>query len=347
MKYVIKLSIIFSLAFISCKQEDDIDFSKEHNVRIVEWNKSPDGIISDLVDTTYYIPIETHKDGLFGRINRLYLTGDRIYLFDMMNQMRVLAFDREGKFLFVVGKQGGGPQEYTRVENFTVDENNIYLFDNVNEKVIVYDKNNKFIKRVSCPFEVADLAKTKNGFFLALNYFYNDGTLNGKPKLLVVDKNFKDAKDVFLIDNDYSILHKASDLSVNEDKILYNVFGMDDIIVFDKNDISDYKTYHFEFGNRKVPLENRFDTDAYVSSKSDFIRVAFVSDKYLIGAVGASETFILNTDNGEMYRNFDIETDVNSEPVLPDGRTMEQYMSPVISAVYQNDVITYISGKYY
>ena len=88
--------------------------------------------LSSYLDSVEIIPLETRKDILLGRINKIQEIDNRLFVLDKSISRSVLVFDRKGTFLFRVGKLGQGPGEYASVSDFSIDPTNrtIYLLDN-------------------------------------------------------------------------------------------------------------------------------------------------------------------------------------------------------------------------
>ncbi|MBN2755838.1 MAG: 6-bladed beta-propeller [Bacteroidales bacterium] len=112
--------------------------------------------LSEFVDSVKYIKLQTDSNCYTGRILEIIIRNKYIYLNDY-SQKAIIVFDKKGKFITKLVKQGNGPEEYNAIDGFFVDstENYIEIHDNTKSKVIKY-KNISFsfeskidIKRIS------------------------------------------------------------------------------------------------------------------------------------------------------------------------------------------------------
>lgn len=105
------------LSFFCCKPENNyievisIDPTKAKNINL-----------SLFVDTVKYIVLETNPHSMLGsRISRIEVKEKYIYVGDI-DQQAVFIFDKTGRYITKLAKQGRGPDEYLRFGHFLVDE---------------------------------------------------------------------------------------------------------------------------------------------------------------------------------------------------------------------------------
>jgi len=104
-------------------------------------------LLSELADSVSYVALETTKESLTKDAVQY---GDRYYT--IVNEDRLLCFDKNGKFLHQIGRRGKGPEEYPWIENysyFKVDPvtNWVYIF--LDNETRVFDEKGKFLKRLT------------------------------------------------------------------------------------------------------------------------------------------------------------------------------------------------------
>ena len=109
---------------------------------------------TDIVKQVDYIPLETTEDCLLGeRSNVERFTED--FIFVKSNGI-LFQFDRQGKFIRKINRNGQGPGEcYARCSGF--DENNrlIYILDNGKLSLNIFDFDGQYIKTIQNPFSDA------------------------------------------------------------------------------------------------------------------------------------------------------------------------------------------------
>ena len=104
--------------------------------------------LSDITDSVWYVPLETSKLSLIGRIDKMAFVGDTIYILDRFVGRSVFAFNNEGIFLFRIGSQGKGPGQFIEPVDIDIDyhRKQIAILDTRNLRVNVYSFSGEFIK---------------------------------------------------------------------------------------------------------------------------------------------------------------------------------------------------------
>ncbi|SHM41453.1 hypothetical protein SAMN04488057_101377 [Cyclobacterium lianum] len=99
-------------------------------------------LLSALVDSVTYIPLETNKNSLMARTREIIIKNKYIYAVDR-DLKAVFVFDKKGKFVSKLSKHGSGPDEYGILYQVLVDEEEEYIevFDYRGEKsrIIQYE----------------------------------------------------------------------------------------------------------------------------------------------------------------------------------------------------------------
>lgn len=150
------LLLFFLLIFAMCQGKKDnrnsILSSTSKNNELIEIN------IDDLDDNTPILfssvfknfkltPLETRNECLIGRISKMEVIDDTLYILDSNIAKSLFLFDREGKFIQKIGKIGKGPGEYIQPAFFSVNykEKQILILDTKQQKIIRYASNGDFI----------------------------------------------------------------------------------------------------------------------------------------------------------------------------------------------------------
>lgn len=136
------------LLLISCS--DNID----ENITTVKIEFDKKDIIStiqsdSIFESVKYVPLETTADNIISAIERVKLYGDEIFIFDKTQHI-IFIFDKCGTYKYKLDKRGKSNTEYLRINDFNVDENNIYIMDASKRQIIVYNKFDlSFVRRIS------------------------------------------------------------------------------------------------------------------------------------------------------------------------------------------------------
>lgn len=103
-------------------------------------------------DSIKYINLETTDSCLIGEITDMAIGAGRLFVFDKRRQT-IWVFNQEGKFLSKIFKQGNGPGEYIRIEQFEYDEkNNQIVLLAWGSQLLFYTPEGEFLKTVKLGF---------------------------------------------------------------------------------------------------------------------------------------------------------------------------------------------------
>lgn len=102
---------------------------------------------TDLFGKVNYVPLETIKESLITRVDKLIVGDSIIVVWDKENSS-VLLFNRDGKFISKLGEQGKGPNEYVDIYDITVDDESkhIVLNDPGKQALIYFDFAGNFLE---------------------------------------------------------------------------------------------------------------------------------------------------------------------------------------------------------
>lgn len=116
--FTIKLVISILLSSCSVKNSDQ-------KVLYVDITKEKELTASELFNKIEIIPLETTDKSLITAIGRIIEYDDRYYILD--DRIAVLfCFDKQGKFIYKIDKNGNGPDEYSLIyETIIKPENNL------------------------------------------------------------------------------------------------------------------------------------------------------------------------------------------------------------------------------
>lgn len=99
-----------------------------------------------------FIALESNDSSLLEGldiINRIVVKGDYIYVGDLF---KLTLFDRSGKYVTTLNKQGQEPDSYLSLFNFTVQTNgDISILDRMTAAIVTYNKNGEMISKKALP----------------------------------------------------------------------------------------------------------------------------------------------------------------------------------------------------
>jgi len=123
-------------------------------------------LLSTLTREVEYVPLETDTACMLRRISNLELCDSFIVVSD---GTKLLMFDREGSFLKPVGSVGRGPEEYTYVRSFFVDNNSREIYLLSMGKVMVFGFDGKYKRSFKANFRPSQvISKDDNSLMFHL-----------------------------------------------------------------------------------------------------------------------------------------------------------------------------------
>jgi len=181
------------LLFFSCKSKNKIDERDEITNKIITIDVSREYpakklVLQDIADVDY-IPLETADDFLWqGSISAF---SDRFIINSQYSTGNILFFDRSGKGIKRINRQGSSGEEYSPYSNFLFDEEEeeLYLNDRDKKKIFVYDLDGTFKRALDYAFEKR----------------YEDMQILDSDRLIAYNKQYKDEEP-----NSYLIFSKLT-----------------------------------------------------------------------------------------------------------------------------------------
>lgn len=288
MKYVY-LACVLMMTLSSCSNKKRASWDDNVNATqfIVESiNNRLD--LSHRVSSMSFIALnDSISNALFKSIDKCIFKDGKIFILDYWGTSSVKVFDLKGNFLFNVGSQGNGPQEYYKVIDFDVTEDAIYLLDSKLRKILCFDLNGSFIDEYSYNNKIAGI----NGLIVTLdgNFLLGmDVNINMEHQVVLTDKEFDIKQQILSVDS----LTTKGHLNIGSfkrcgDQIVYNYPVSDYIYIFDNNGSINYK-YEVLLGDNAVSDDLKCDYQKISIAKrqgqkiSYFNEIPFMSGNLLI-----------------------------------------------------------------
>jgi hypothetical protein len=153
--------------------------------------------LSGIAESIEYIPLETNGISVLGRINDVKFSKDYIFIHSFGNIL-LSQFDRNGKFIRYIGKEGRGPGEYALIRMFSLDEENrlIYIHPNWSRGLLVYSFDGEYLKTIPFIRDERRITWSRDSLFICFsepsvgneeNVFTE---INSKGEVLQTVKNY-------------------------------------------------------------------------------------------------------------------------------------------------------------
>ena len=167
------LLVIFSI-LISCTggsktSENSDSFVENDNQLLIHifmediLQKEDTELLSSIASEIFYIPLETNNNSLLKGLSRNIAYLNEHYVVN--DTENLFLFDKDGKFIKRVTQRGGGPADYTSLNNIIPDQGTNYFYLFTSRKVIKFDEKANYIQN----FSIDDSRKV-GGLFVGGTY---------------------------------------------------------------------------------------------------------------------------------------------------------------------------------
>jgi hypothetical protein len=224
-------------------------------IRITDIDENSVMKYSEIFDSIRFVRLETTDNSLIGRVDKIIVTDDRFVILDASIAKMVFVFDKNGKFLNRIGKNGNGPGEY--------DEPDDIVYDKYNDELLILCANKKTIMRFNFDGNFIDDIKTDwwassimvvapNTYLLYLNNISQKNSYSDRHNILVINEKGNVLKELFPAKDAETLSFPAKHaFSFYGDEIVFTPCY--DNIIYKLNDNSCKEKYFLDFGKYKIP----------------------------------------------------------------------------------------------
>jgi hypothetical protein len=290
------IAIHVFLLFLGCnsksnQQPDDPLRISEINVfeNEIESVKS-----SQIMSDVDYITLVSDSNSIIGKIDKLVVTKDYIFVMDIEQSKKIFQFDSSGNFIRTIGNSGRGPGEYQRLVDFSFCSvsHQIIVLD-VSRKLIVYNQHGELINEMK--IDQGDPLSSRVLIFNDDIYLYTGRGENysSRYSLIKLNSEGKEAFGFLEFENapNYSVQFNSPLYIKDESLMLFDLF---DGILFEKDQEQKViPKYVFDLNKKKFPTAIFCDFEKYIENVQHY---SFV-DRYFIE--GDSYIYYLIVDKME------------------------------------------------
>ncbi|TGV03437.1 6-bladed beta-propeller [Flavivirga rizhaonensis] len=304
-KYNVIICIIVAIILFNCKEDksriprelrneqqqdltnDDldiipVDYSSVKKIVIPENSFSKELKLEGkkIIDTAWYVPLQTTSKSLLGQILKIEIHDDKIFVLEK-TRSRLLVFSNKGRFLNQIGAKGHGPHEYNVIRDFCLDKKNkkAIVYDDRASKLAYYNYDGSFSKKESFPLRCWNFSLHDDVFFFYIGVSDNEHLLYAqeynlaiKPINSQVIKKFSIPVDpnkaIFANQNYFNSNSESLTFSLGIEKnIIYKISEEEVIpeykIIFDKHQITEEHLKDTEFRNNLAKTSKKLGLAIY------------------------------------------------------------------------------------
>jgi hypothetical protein len=251
MKTNIYFLVIITCFFISCNKSKESAFT---TVSVdVDSSKPID------VEDGNLINLETCDSSLLYEVNNILFLKEKYFIF---SRNKIVVFNNNGKYLFNLSRKGQGPAEYSHISSVFVRDNEIYIFDSMQKKLLCFDDTGQFIKSINLPatqYPIGDIQPLPDNNYIAKNMFQGEAGITPLCTVLAEDFSEKNIVKGLFVNTGFSV---NDDFAISPDNILY-IEPLSDTICSINNLQTVEPKYVIDFGKYAIPQSERKDKDVY------------------------------------------------------------------------------------
>ena len=195
------------------KPEEAVEF--EYNITMGDNYDNPTWY--SLVDSVSYIPLKTDEKTIMDKVKQFVVKNDLIYV--LANG--VYCFDMDGNCKFKVTNRGRARNEFIEATTLSVSNGNMYLYDKMKGKVIVYNANTgEFIGNQDIPIGGLEV------WCIGDNFIFENGNPEGRKncKFKVFTKKRIDRERASYFYEDEHSRSIGGTISWSNESVLYSSF---------------------------------------------------------------------------------------------------------------------------
>lgn len=176
-QFFLRSYIILMCICISCNRNDNNNLQIEIPINM---EKEENIYLSDVVSDYYFVKLNNPENINIGEVTKVKIFKDKIYIMDERKAVALYIYDLKGNFISQINNKGKGPGEFISLTDFIVDTINdqIYISDTWQKKIIVYNANGSYVDEIKLDFLFTSFYLYKNKFYFDLMNKSFDGDLH-------------------------------------------------------------------------------------------------------------------------------------------------------------------------
>lgn len=230
---------------------------------------------TSLIKDCKIIPLETNDSVLVGKIDKVIIYHDRLYVGDFSKTNSVYIFDMQGNFHHKISRQGRGSEEYLALNDMFIDsyKGELKLLSRMDRRILAFSEDGEVFRGVQkMPKMFMELIPSQSGYVGFSANFSED--LRNPFNVWLLDKDLQIIEKEFNIDPAWESKWSSSVtvFSNFRDTVCY-IPVFQDFNVYKLNDDHFTLAYTIHFGKNQVPNESMTydEYSEYCRKRPDYV----------------------------------------------------------------------------
>ncbi|MDR3184124.1 MAG: 6-bladed beta-propeller [Prevotellaceae bacterium] len=207
-------------------------------------------------DSMKYIQLESKEDITLGKIDKILITENRIYILDIFKYGGVIIYDREGQIVNAIDRRGQGPEEYNYIFGIFYDQQDstINLLCRYPNKIMKFDQDGYLlIKQIELPVALIDIKKSTDGYYIG---YAGSSSINNSYSIYIFSEKFKLVASEYPNHKEWQIYRMDNTLSSYSDNIYFTPMYGYTVYTIKEKSIAPLYVYDFGKNNKVLMVGN-------------------------------------------------------------------------------------------
>ncbi len=263
--------------------------------------------LSDIAKSIEYIKLETTPASLIS--SGSLVVGKKYILFLNRQPVKLMLFDRSGRYLREIGKHGKGPGEFDRPAEIDLNlaEDKILVSSSgIPSKVYEYKTEGSFIRTAELSYFTEELYYMDQGYIYVQGRPFQDSSQY--PRIIAVDQNFNNPRVLYRTDerrnpDQMAGYHSRTLFARHQDGFAYKEAIQDTVFHFDQRGINREISYILQMGEGR-PQYHALTLEQSEAYRNNIDMVNEFSEYVLLlGKVGGNRTHLAyNKKTSEFFK---------------------------------------------
>jgi len=313
-KTLLSITFLFSLLLLfSCDNKVGVRHGAYETTTLhIDPMEESDPLTQDEYVIAKVLPLENVPSTNLLECEKMELANGRVYILDRVANQRVVVYDTLGHYLHSLGSIGHSTSELLHAPtDFSVSRRTgaVYLFDNESNKIVVYDKDGKFLRACKPSEWPYAFAVTENDNYL-FAFRMRQNRFGENYQLSLYNSEGKQETNFRTLSGDEFFSSSDMPFVCTGEETFYVPNLCDTVLVFRGDTI--HRAIHLDFGGKY--LSSKQQTLIKQGELEEGYRGAFVRGVYRymessdwIGVIyngdGYGMTFLQKRKNGKTYNS--------------------------------------------